>query len=144
MARLVCIHCKSPKRLSEMSKDSSDKRGHKGLCKECAAKKQAKIRDNWSPERHAAANAAMLLCARKRLYGLDGIEHFEKQRKLQKGKCAICKRKLNKACSDHNHETGKWRGLLCDNCNRGMGLLKDDIMTLQAAIAYLKKWETQN
>lgn len=40
---------------------------------------------------------------------------------------------------DHNHQTGKFRGMLCHHCNRGLGNFKDNINTLQAAIEYLKE-----
>ena len=40
---------------------------------------------------------------------------------------------------DHNHETGKFRGMICHYCNRGLGNFKDNINTLQAAIKYLNE-----
>ena len=40
---------------------------------------------------------------------------------------------------DHNHETGKFRGMICHHCNRGLGNFKDNINTLQAAIKYLNE-----
>lgn len=40
---------------------------------------------------------------------------------------------------DHNHQTGKFRGMLCNHCNRGLGNFKDNINTLHAAIEYLKE-----
>ena len=55
--------------------------------------------------------------------------------------CAICK--INKCSSgkafavDHSHETGKVRGLLCKNCNLGLGIFKDNPLTLQKASSYL-------
>jgi len=80
---------------------------------------------------------------RRYLYGSEGVEHFDSQRRLQRNRCAICRRLLSKACSDHNHETKKRRGVLCDCCNRGLGLLQDSTTVLASAIQYLKKWETQ-
>jgi hypothetical protein len=39
---------------------------------------------------------------------------------------------------DHNHETGKFRDMLCNHCNRGLGHFKDNIESLEKAIKYLK------
>lgn len=57
----------------------------------------------------------------------------------QQGVCAICKKTCSKQLAvDHNHTTGKIRGLLCNNCNRGLGHLKDSIDNLKTAIQYLE------
>ena len=57
----------------------------------------------------------------------------------QGGVCAICKKTENKRLSiDHDHETGIVRGLLCSNCNLGIGKLFDNVEYLQSAILYLK------
>jgi hypothetical protein len=67
----------------------------------------------------------------------------------QEGRCAICKMEARKQnhlstrvhdlCVDHDHKTGAVRGMLCDSCNRGIGLFGDDISLLEAALAYLKR-----
>lgn len=137
MAGLICNQCGQPKAESEMSKDSSDRRGHRGICKACSAKRSADYRTR-NPEKY---KNTLRVCARNRLYGPDGIAHFEEQRQIQNGECAICHQPMEKACSDHDHETGKWRGLLCDSCNRGIGLLKDSVEVLASAICYLNKWK---
>lgn len=57
----------------------------------------------------------------------------------QEHRCAVCRRQqlTKRLAVDHCHKTGTIRGLLCDKCNRGIGLLGDDIGTLARAIAYL-------
>jgi|TARA_R100001530_G_scaffold15187_2_gene13567 hypothetical protein len=71
---------------------------------------------------------------------------FEKQKPM----CKICgktvhkapensKDKQNQAVIDHDHKTGKLRGLLCHQCNVGIGNFKDDINRLMNAILYLLK-----
>jgi hypothetical protein len=65
--------------------------------------------------------------------------------RAQGGLCDICKNppKPNRAlCVDHDHITGKNRGLLCDYCNSAIGFLKDDTQVLAAAIVYLEKHST--
>lgn len=70
------------------------------------------------------------------------LEHYNKLLKQQKQKCAICRKppaSKNKSLGvDHCHKTGKIRGLLCDKCNRGLGLFDDNIKLLEKAKKYLK------
>lgn len=55
--------------------------------------------------------------------------------------CAICKQSVSydEINFDHNHDTNKFRGLLCQKCNRGLGLFNDNIHFLTNAITYLEK-----
>lgn len=55
----------------------------------------------------------------------------------QDGRCAICGRDDRDLVVDHNHGDGTIRGLLCSNCNTGIGLLGDDPDVLDAAAEYL-------
>jgi hypothetical protein len=73
-------------------------------------------------------------------YGLTP-EDFGAMMKAQGGMCAICKTAPG-AHIDHDHSTGKIRGILCINCNQGIGKLLDDIATLESAIQYLRGHET--
>lgn len=77
----------------------------------------------------------------KRIYGMT-IKDYNKLFTLQKGCCAICGKhqtECNKTlCVDHNHETGEVRGLLCHSCNVALGLLKEDINSINNIINYLK------
>ena len=56
----------------------------------------------------------------------------------QEKRCVICKRNVILRV-DHCHTTGKVRGLLCHNCNTGLGQFKDNIDNLKMAIKYLEK-----
>lgn len=76
-----------------------------------------------------------------------GIREYEAMIVAQNGKCAICnqiettkRRGKDVALSvDHCHETGAIRGLLCNNCNNGLGQFKDNAQNLLNAVAYLAK-----
>jgi len=63
----------------------------------------------------------------------------------QEGNCAICgspdETISGNLAVDHCHETDKVRGLLCSNCNKGLGLLQDSIQVLSGAIRYLDKFK---
>lgn len=75
-------------------------------------------------------------------YGITE-QDYDKMLKDQNFQCDICgSTKNNKKkyfAVDHCHESGKVRGLLCDNCNTGLGQFKDTIHNLKQAIEYLKK-----
>lgn len=49
-------------------------------------------------------------------------ERYESELKLQEGKCKICGRHMDKPQVDHDHNTGKYRGILCIPCNSGLGV----------------------
>lgn len=53
-------------------------------------------------------------------------------------RCAICKKVTTKPHVDHNHKTNKFRGLLCSNCNTGIGLLQDNANICTKAANYLR------
>lgn len=76
---------------------------------------------------------------KKHKYGLEKNEYLRLFQK-QNNACAICGTSFNdvRACVDHSHEDGKVRGLLCDNCNRGLGAFKDNIQLLLKAMDYIE------
>ena len=101
-------------------------------------------------ERQAAYRAANRDVVRERerwwkvtaKYGITR-EQWQEMFDKQGGRCAGCMKlfgteRANKPCVDHNHETGVFRGLLCHACNRGLGLLMENITTLQTLILYLQ------
>jgi hypothetical protein len=77
----------------------------------------------------------------KRNYNLT-LNQYEKLAKKQNNKCAICGINQNQfkyfLNVDHNHQTKKVRGLLCNPCNQSLGGFKESIEILNKAISYLK------
>ena len=81
-------------------------------------------------------------------YGITE-QQYEDMLREQNGVCAICHRTNNEIIKetgeprnlhvDHNHATGKIRGLLCGGCNKSIGQLGESIDLLMRAIEYLKK-----
>ena len=81
----------------------------------------------------------------KRNYKID-IEKYNELFNSQEGKCLVCLKQFknnitysgNRLVVDHSHETTKIRGLLCSQCNSGLGYFKENITSLYNAIEYLK------
>lgn len=65
-------------------------------------------------------------------------EQFDHLVKIQCGRCAICRRIPKKMCVDHDHKTGKLRGMLCVTCNSAVGFLMDSEMIMRQAIEYIR------
>lgn len=141
----ACIACGEVKPLNMYTKNAASLDGHIGTCKQCKAKQQR--------ERRAKAKAAVaptekaIKDAKRRRnnhlktnYGIDELV-YRKMYEAQHGVCAICKQPESiegrQLCVDHSHITGDVRGLLCSNCNRGIGLLKDSPELLRNAFHYL-------
>lgn len=78
----------------------------------------------------------------QRKYGIT-IETYNDMFEAQEGCCDICEThqsNLTRALAvDHCHDTGKVRGLLCGNCNIGIGNLQDSIKVLKKATKYLRR-----
>lgn len=79
-------------------------------------------------------------------FGLS-LKQYQEMHDRQNGKCAICDQpetqsrggKVKALAVDHCHTTGRIRGLLCCDCNQGIGKLKDDLIIIRRAADYLDK-----
>lgn len=106
----------------------------KGLCGPCYARTKGGTH-------HSAYNRFVAI---KHKFGLTKEQYLQLVEK-QKGLCAICQRpetatkngKLKCLAVDHDHVTGQVRGLLCQDCNQGLGHFHDDETLLAEAAAYL-------
>ena len=83
----------------------------------------------------------------QRNYGIN-LSTYNRMFVEQGGVCKICSLPQNskrneRLAIDHDHLTGQVRGLLCDHCNRGIGLLKDDPRILDRAASYLRSQDQE-
>lgn len=75
------------------------------------------------------------------------LEKYEKFQKEQQNRCAICNQEetatnqygIKNLAVDHNHSTGRVRGLLCAKCNMALGLLNEDISIMSKMITYISE-----
>lgn len=75
---------------------------------------------------------------RIRKHGVHAKE-YQTMLESQNYVCAICKTRPEDILSvDHDHDTGNIRGLLCQKCNKGLGLFQDSLSNLRNAISYLE------
>lgn len=103
--------------------------------------KNKRLSDGLTQECRYCHNERSKRAKYKYRYGIT-LEEKEEILKKQKYKCAICKKDISKrSCVDHNHKTLKVRALLCDFCNTGIGMFKENITLLAKTIAYLNKWK---
>ncbi|MEV6488632.1 endonuclease VII domain-containing protein [Actinoplanes sp. NPDC051633] len=122
-----CPDCSAAKPLAEFPRNASGRGGHGSYCKPCHnARGKANLdRRGGSREYHL-----------RRRYGI-GQSEFDELLAAQGGRCAICGTD-NPEHVDHDHRTGWVRGILCFNCNGGLGQFRDDPDFLASAITYLK------
>ena len=146
----VCKKCRIEKSDDEFYKEKRVKDGLQARCKECCkADARAVFEANPEPYRRRAKEAYTYASRRERMlrdeYNMsieDYVELFEKQN----GVCAMCKTEnsghnmTDHLLVDHDHITGKVRGLLCCNCNWLLGKAKADEgnTLLLSALFYLK------
>jgi hypothetical protein len=140
LERITCPRCKVAKEKKEFGKDSTQAKGISCWCKPCKKQWRSEHRKK-DPE---AARKRDFAGDLKKHYGMT-VAEYERLYEMQKGCCACCgvhsskfKRGLH---VDHHHESGQIRGLLCTQCNPGLGYFEDSIEKLQKAIRYLKKFK---
>lgn len=131
-----CSKCKTPKPESEFYRRADgERRRLRSDCKVCFnARTMAKyFRDKTV---HRRASRKFLL----KRYGIS-VAVYEAMLRHQHGLCALCcgLRQGNESLAvDHDHNTGRVRGLLCRSCNAGLGQFGDKVPMLHRAIAYLE------
>lgn len=152
-----CTVCHKKKDRKDFSRMSRTWDGLRTYCKKCGQRsstayykktaveqREYKKRYLSIPEKKAAAVKRALAWKLKNECGTT-IEMVESLRGCVGGICIICTRHESKThrklVIDHCHEKKIIRGLICDDCNRGLGSFKDSIWRLRRAVRYLEDFE---
>lgn len=128
----TCATCKVNKPKTEYWKNRASSDGVHSYCKPCAKRYDKEKYPSGKPKRRSRYY--------EQTYGLT-LPELDEMKESQDGKCAICLVEPERSVVDHCHDTGKVRGILCDTCNRAIGLLKDDPEILISAARYLRGGE---
>lgn len=135
----ICTTCQETKPLTDYYKNNRRRDGYNTQCKSCLdAYKASWVKNDEVNIKNKRENSRLL-----KRYGISSDDYM-KLLKDQDYTCAICnctpeqgRGNTNRLSVDHCHETGKVRGLLCQKCNTGLGLLGDNKEGLQKALDYL-------
>jgi len=111
----ICTQCGLEKPLSDFKKGDGAHRSRRNRCKKCMRKSDS-----------------VALKLRKEYLSKYGFVPET---------CACCGTKSSKLVCDHNHTTESFRGFICHNCNRGIGLLGDNLEGIVNAQRYLMECE---
>ena len=152
----LCSRCKQAKPVDCYDKDKYQNTGLSPQCKLCRKEtrghyvasedyKKAHLAANKSYKLTTKGQLAQLKYTLKKKYSLS-LKQYAGMYERQRGQCAICGRvssfptrgTTGMLAVDHDHSTGKVRGLLCTKCNTLLGMADDCVVTLDLAIEYLQ------
>lgn len=122
-----CPQCGLDKPLEDFPRHRGNKSGRHTYCKPCH-NSRTKL---YKQKKHGGEKSYLL----RHRYGI-GAEEVRRLLVAQNGVCAVCKA-AEPNHVDHSHHTRKVRGLLCLNCNQGIGRFEDDVPSLRRAVGYL-------
>ena len=146
-----CYECGETKPLESFIKNVACRDGWAGKCKTCAkqysakwAAQNPKAGKSWrakNPDRKRLHDRSSKL---KALYGIN-VDQYDKMVYDQGGRCLVCKEiPLSKKGKvglhvDHDHLSGRIRGLLCHGCNVALGHLKENEDIVRNLLSYIQK-----
>src|SRR6266851_5208740 len=126
---------------------------HRRICKVCDAKRVAL----WAKNNKEKINSRQAIWRAKNPlkhleYRLRGSEYRFSEKEIERiltwktgTRCRVCGKRMKKigkgwndGCIDHNHKTGKFRGIICSRCNWVLGILEESIKLINALKRYLK------
>ena len=155
-----CRRCKASKHPAEFGKHKRTKDGLHNFCNRCRSKEsraryvkfhkrmleraeyyrqnRPDIMEKWRKLNKEHETRYKKSYSRLKRYGLTA-EQFDRMVASQQNRCAICRKEfiLTIPAVDHDHKTGKVRGLLCSKCNLALGHLEENIQTVESLRSYI-------
>lgn len=131
--RRFCPSCQAVKPLEDFPLNRASRSGRGGYCKPCHNVKGKQVYERLyggTREYHL-----------RRRYGITGAQ-YDQLVADQGGVCALCRQRAPQHV-DHDHLTGRVRGVLCSCCNQGLGNFRDDAATLRQAADYVERLSVQ-
>jgi hypothetical protein len=153
MEQKQCTRCGEMKDITEFWPKYGKARTISSWCKRChsvdgVAREQRRKAESeeFRAQRRESARALRF----RKKFGITRAD-YDQMLAAQGGVCAICgsdERSINQGVErmlavDHDHNTGKVRGILCERCNRAIGLLKDSPAILRRAANYIEQHAEQ-
>jgi hypothetical protein len=138
----TCSKCKKMKPVTEFHLRSKEEPWPKSACKECH---RSRARQYWreNPISKEVQKEKNL----RNSFGI-GLEDYNRMLQQQDNCCAICGKNADNfpksLAVDHDHTSGKIRGLLCMYCNTALGKFEDSKQNLLNALSYLERNENGN
>lgn len=137
MTSKQCTKCKVEKPLEEFRRETNGPLGRFRWCRIC---QRASDKARYARNKDSVKDADY-----RRNYGF-GLDQYNEMVQAQNGRCKICGTSKpggrgNRLHVDHDHTTNVIRGLLCTNCNIGIGKFKDSPEFLETAANYLRAYQ---
>lgn len=149
-----CSDCKKTLSIDCFWTNRSKYDGLASQCKSCQRERIRKWKKTPSGKAHVKRSykqqcetGAIRKTHLKQKFGMT-LEDYDRMFESQNGVCVICGcpeiinghgNKIKKLAVDHNHITGKIRGLLCHSCNHALGLLNDNPIIVKSLLEYIIK-----
>lgn len=130
-------------RLARYAKNKEREKVQQAAYNAVNSEKFPRYRAKWAAKDKERNPERAKVNQRRRLYGMTP-ETFDVLLQVQEGRCAVCRLPFCRGCEpnvDHDHSTGRVRGLLCRSCNHGLGNFRDNLEALAAAMTYLRPKE---
>jgi hypothetical protein len=144
--RKTCGKCKKHRNLTSFVKDAKRQDGLYPYCRDCQRQyasqwyqtnRDRELEKNRKRQRTPQARRQKRESHLQKCYGITVVE-YETRRRRQRGLCLICRRYFGrKLVVDHDHRTGRVRGLLCIGCNSDIRLFERGTRMVNRIVKYL-------